>query len=210
MPRDASDDSTKWSPCPDLNWGPLPYQGSALPLSYTGRKSTCRSRQPGRRETLKRACQVERVMGIEPTSSAWKAEVLPLNYTRKIILPSAVAYNLCWRRADQFWWRGEDSNLRRLCQQIYSLPPLTAREPLRICSSGAARGFAEGAVLCGKAGVSVNCELAPRSGLSGEQERAQMRGEVVGWVKRSGPTRCQAPEPGTAYHVGRPAIRVRQ
>ena len=28
------------------------------------------------------------------------------------------------------WWRGEDSNLRRLSQQIYSLPPLAAREPL--------------------------------------------------------------------------------
>ena len=28
---------------------------------------------------------VERVMGIEPTSSAWKAEVLPLNYTRWIL-----------------------------------------------------------------------------------------------------------------------------
>ncbi len=27
--------------------------------------------------------KMERVMGIEPTSSAWKAEVLPLNYTRK-------------------------------------------------------------------------------------------------------------------------------
>ena len=26
---------------------------------------------------------MERVMGIEPTSSAWKAEVLPLNYTRR-------------------------------------------------------------------------------------------------------------------------------
>jgi hypothetical protein len=26
--------------------------------------------------------QLERVMGIEPTQSAWKAEVLPLNYTR--------------------------------------------------------------------------------------------------------------------------------
>jgi hypothetical protein len=26
---------------------------------------------------------LERVMGIEPTSSAWEAEVLPLNYTRK-------------------------------------------------------------------------------------------------------------------------------
>ena len=27
-------------------------------------------------------------MGIEPTSSAWKAEVLPLNYTRIVILRS--------------------------------------------------------------------------------------------------------------------------
>ena len=27
---------------------------------------------------------VERVMGIEPTSSAWEAEVLPLNYTRTV------------------------------------------------------------------------------------------------------------------------------
>ncbi len=27
---------------------------------------------------------MERVIGIEPTSSAWKAEVLPLNYTRNI------------------------------------------------------------------------------------------------------------------------------
>jgi hypothetical protein len=26
--------------------------------------------------------RLERVMGIEPTLSAWKAEVLPLNYTR--------------------------------------------------------------------------------------------------------------------------------
>ena len=29
---------------------------------------------------------LERVMGIEPTSSAWKAEVLPLNYTRNPLL----------------------------------------------------------------------------------------------------------------------------
>ena len=28
--------------------------------------------------------KLERVMGIEPTSSAWKAEVLPLNYTRLV------------------------------------------------------------------------------------------------------------------------------
>jgi hypothetical protein len=30
--------------------------------------------------------EMERVMGIEPTPSAWKAEVLPLNYTRLFFL----------------------------------------------------------------------------------------------------------------------------
>src|ERR1035437_279043 len=29
------------------------------------------------------------------------------------------------------WWRGKDSNLRSQWRQIYSLFPLTAREPLR-------------------------------------------------------------------------------
>jgi hypothetical protein len=38
---------------------------------------------------------LERVMGIEPTLSAWEAEVLPLNYTRKGAGPAYV------RRADQ-------------------------------------------------------------------------------------------------------------
>ena len=28
------------------------------------------------------------------------------------------------------WWRGEDLNLRRQRQQIYSLSPLTTQEPL--------------------------------------------------------------------------------
>ena len=37
--------------------------------------------------------------------------------------------------APRLWWRGEDSNLRRLSQQIYSLPPLTAREPLQLLST---------------------------------------------------------------------------
>src|SRR5690606_22569595 len=44
-----------------------------------------------------RSYPVERVSGIEPPSSAWKAEVLPLNYTR---LLEAV----CHPRAR--WWRG--------------------------------------------------------------------------------------------------------
>ena len=30
------------------------------------------------------------------------------------------------------FWVGKDSNLRRLSQQIYSLPPLTAREPTQM------------------------------------------------------------------------------
>jgi hypothetical protein len=33
-------------------------------------------------ELDRRKKSLERVMGIEPTSSAWEAEVLPLNYTR--------------------------------------------------------------------------------------------------------------------------------
>ena len=35
--------------------------------------------------TAKYLILLERVMGIEPTSSAWEAEVLPLNYTRGVI-----------------------------------------------------------------------------------------------------------------------------
>ena len=36
---------------------------------------------------------MERVVGIEPTLSAWKAEVLPLNYTRIIpIVVETISY----------------------------------------------------------------------------------------------------------------------
>jgi hypothetical protein len=65
-------------------------------------------------------------MGIEPTSSAWKAEVLPLNYARQYTLPYSTGFPL----QPKNWWRGEDSNLRRQSRQIYSLIPLAAREPL--------------------------------------------------------------------------------
>lgn len=40
-------------------------------------------------------------MGIEPTTSAWKAEVLPLNYTRNLLSNA-----LC------IWSERQDSNLR--------------------------------------------------------------------------------------------------
>ena len=36
---------------------------------------------------MKLAPTLERVMGIEPTRPAWKAGILPLNYTRKRLPP---------------------------------------------------------------------------------------------------------------------------
>lgn len=36
--------------------------------------------------------RMERVMGIEPTLSAWEAEVLPLNYTRELY-PRTISTN---------------------------------------------------------------------------------------------------------------------
>ena len=39
---------------------------------------------------------LERVMGIEPTTSAWKAEVLPLNYTRIMARPRGVEPLTFW------------------------------------------------------------------------------------------------------------------
>src|SRR6478752_2943493 len=92
---------------------------------------------------------MERVAGIEPASLAWKAKVLPLNYTRIGRNPRAP-------------WRPRQPNGRRaslqlpldrhlhiaeplarlggggwirtsvgVSQQIYSLPPLATRAPLR-------------------------------------------------------------------------------
>ncbi len=61
---------------------------------------------------------MERVAGIEPAPSAWKAEVLPLNYTRKLILHLYIADMVV----------GEGFEPSKLSQRIYSPSPLTARE----------------------------------------------------------------------------------
>ena len=52
-------------------------------------------------------------MGIEPTSSAWKAEVLPLNYTRADDADPPAASFAGPPPPHTSWWRGKDSNLRR-------------------------------------------------------------------------------------------------
>src|SRR5574344_2365778 len=81
-----------WCPWAGSNCRPLPYQGSALPLSHMGK-------------TLYSALTLERETGIEPASSAWKAGVLPLNYSR---ITNATEWRLL-----NIWWRRLDSNQRR-------------------------------------------------------------------------------------------------
>ena len=60
-----------WCPLRESDPRPLPYQGSALPLS-----------QMGKIEPKNYQTNLERETGIEPVSLAWKAKVLPLNYSR--------------------------------------------------------------------------------------------------------------------------------
>ena len=52
--------------CWDLNPGPLPYQGGALPLSYS---SDTRVGGPARQSYAGGRCRPERAMGFEPTTS---------------------------------------------------------------------------------------------------------------------------------------------
>ena len=71
---------------------------------------------------------MERVKGIEPSRPAWKAGVLPLNYTRNIpkLSHSHVAQN--------FIEPGGGGRIRTLedrSQRVYSPPHLTALVPLR-------------------------------------------------------------------------------
>ena len=90
--------------------------------------------------------KLERVKGIEPSYSAWKAAALPLSYTRAHQTshgPSRKARALdghAWLPVRQ-WWRGLDLNQRRHSQRIYSPPPLTTRAPLRTAAGAMHRGI---------------------------------------------------------------------
>ena len=52
-------------------------------------------------------------------------------FARSTTIPISASYTLLFSLHFLNWWRGKDSNLRRQSRQIYSLIPLTAREPLR-------------------------------------------------------------------------------
>ena len=57
--------------------------------------------------------------GSNPQPTAWKAVALPIE-----LLPHSKVIKLKFQK----WWEEQDSNLRRLCQRIYSPPPLAAQE----------------------------------------------------------------------------------
>ncbi len=81
--------------------------------------------------------------GSNSRHSAWKAEALPTELLPHISkLTTSNLFMLCSNDPSLktirsptsifLWWWGEDLNLRRLCRQIYSLIPLTTREPHHI------------------------------------------------------------------------------
>ena len=80
---------------------------------------------PGGDQTLP---ELERVAGIEPASSAWKAEVLPLNYTRNATRFGQPQTDQPFRL--QYMVEGGGFEPPKLTRQIYSLIPLATREPL--------------------------------------------------------------------------------
>lgn len=94
---------------------------------------------------------MERAAGIEPASSAWKAEVLPLNYARRSLArsgrlsaahyflvfyrslyyrPFCATQPIDWRKIGKQMVQGGGFEPPKLARQIYSLIPLATREPL--------------------------------------------------------------------------------
>ena len=75
---------------------------------------------------------MEPTIGIEPMNLFLTKEVLYLLSYVGLSRQQAVYFSPAATPLGTpcaFWWWGEDSNLRRLRRQIYSLLPLAAREP---------------------------------------------------------------------------------
>ena len=113
-------------------------------LSYAGTNLFfCPSSLLTRARTMRTPLPWSGKRGSNPRPSAWKADALPTELfprdTAKIysVLFFCLAVLSCLQKVCRWrnWWGGEDSNLRRLRRQIYSLFPLTTREPPQQSSS---------------------------------------------------------------------------
>ena len=123
---------------------------------------------------------MERETGIEPVSLAWKAKVLPLNYSRpgsSCLRPST--------RTGTPWWRRLDSNQRTQCGQIYSLLPLTTRPPLLRQARNYSTGF------CGRNSVRL---ATPRTHARHTPRRARIHRRLSHLLLPQLGTTSSAPE----------------
>ena len=113
----TTDRLTADSSTTELLWNMVGLSGLEPP---TSRLSGVRSNQLSYRPLF---LFLERVMRIELTTSAWKAEVLPLNYTRlflKMAVPTGIEPAISCvtgRHVNRYttgplWLRGQDLNLR--------------------------------------------------------------------------------------------------
>ena len=71
--------------------------------------------------------EVERVKGIEPSQPAWKAGVLPMNYTR--FIPN-IPHSYIDQNFIDFGGGGRIRTFEDRSQRVYSPPHLTALVPL--------------------------------------------------------------------------------
>ena len=81
---------------------------------------------------------LERETEIEPASLAWKAKVLPLNYSRQTMtgfLPTLPALLIATHINSLAGGGGWIRTSVGVSQQIYSLPPLATRAPLQRISN---------------------------------------------------------------------------
>ena len=136
-----------WCPWRGLNTRPLPYQGSALPLSYMGANCFFAAMLPvGKRVTGAGEGNRTLVVSLEGFCSTIELhppdtfEKTPCHTTIRESANNPKQPNTQHTKSrhlhpqkhlQKTWWRGKDSNLRRLSQQIYSLPPLTTWVPAR-------------------------------------------------------------------------------
>jgi hypothetical protein len=89
--------------------------------------------------------RLERETGIEPASLAWKARVLPLNYSRssenflhQLTDKTKTVKEPALRKLGGWGWIRTSV---RVSEQIYSLPPLTTRTPILQVNHGLCHGF---------------------------------------------------------------------